>query len=173
MITSKKKSGFEAKEKYKSLIDGIKTSFKDYYDFEEVTNSVVNDIIDCKKPLDDIQATFNAVASAHSIARDIAMKIPEIIGNNIVFLVTNKPGTPLLYGSVSFQISEDVRYDTLVEFLTRAVLFGCIHKYFEDSKSMKLGQGVGVLQVTSKANPEHQKTYDLGNPDDIYTLVNA
>lgn len=152
------------KEDCKTLINGIKASFKDFYDYEEAS----------KCGASEIQRNTAVAATSVSlrIAKEIAKNIPDMINSNTIILTKNKPGTPTLYGPTQILISTTTGYEQLVKLLSDSILYGCISKYFEDSTSPRVGYGVGILTVTSNENLAESESYDLGNPEDVYRLIN-
>ena len=152
------------KEDCKNLINGIKASFKDFYDFEEARGYGATET-----QRNYASAVFSV---ASQIAQMIAQKIPDIVKSNTIILTKNKPGTPSLYGPTEVLISTTTGYEQLMKILSDSILYACISKYFEDSNSPRIGYGVGILTVTSDENPAEKESYDLGNPEDVYRLIN-
>lgn len=153
------------KEDCKNLINGIKASFKDFYDYEEASH--------CGASETQLNSAAAVTSVSFQIAKEIAKNIPDIIRSNTVILTKNKPGTPSLYGPTEILISTTTGYQQLLKMLSDSILYACISKYFEDSNSSRIGYGIGILTVTSNENPDEHKSYDLGNPEDVYEIING
>ena len=153
------------KEDCKNLINGIKASFKDFYDYEEASQ--------CGASETQLNSAAAVTSVSFQIAKEIAKNIPDIIRSNTVILTKNKPGTPSLYGPTEILISTTTGYQQLLKMLSDSILYACISKYFEDSNSSRIGYGIGILTVTSNENPDEHKSYDLGNPEDVYEIING
>lgn len=153
------------KEDCKNLINGIKVSFKDFYDYEEASQ--------CGASETQLNNAAAVTSVSFQIAKEIAKNIPDIIRSNTVILTKNKPGTPSLYGPTEILISTTTGYQQLLKMLADSILYACISKYFEDSNSSRIGYGIGILTVTSNENPDEHKSYDLGNPEDVYEIING
>ena len=153
------------KEDCKNLINGIKASFKDFYDYEEASQ--------CGASETQLNSAAAVTSVSFQIAKEIAKNIPDIIRSNTVILTKNKPGTPSLYGPTEVLISATTGYQQLLKMLSDSILYACISKYFEDSNSSRIGYGIGILTVTSNENPDEHKSYDLGNPEDVYEIING
>ena len=153
------------KEDCKNLINGIKASFKDFYDYEEASQ--------CGASETQLNSAAAVTSVSFQIAKEIAKNIPDIIRSNTVILTKNKPGTPSLYGPTEILISTTTGYQQLLKMLGDSILYACISKYFEDSNSPRIGYGVGILTITPDENPDEHKSYDLGNPEDVYEIING
>ena len=153
------------KEDCKTLINGIKASFKDFYDFEEASGYGASEM--------QYNNATAATSVALQIAKEVAKNIPDIIRSNTVILTKNTPGTPSLYGPTEVLISATTGYQQLLKMLSDSILYACISKYFEDYNSSRIGYGIGILTVTSNENPDDNRSYDLGNPEDVYKIING
>ena len=153
------------KEDCKNLINGIKASFKDFYDYEEASQ--------CGASETQLNSAAAVTSVSFQIAKEIAKNIPDIIRSNTVILTKNKPGTPSLYGPTEILISTTTGYQQLLKMLSDSILYACISKYFVDSNSPRIGYGVGILTITPDENPDEHKSYDLGNPEDVYKIING
>lgn len=163
---SENQTGSVVREECKSLIAEIKGSFRDYYDYDEAMG------YGSESP---IYRNVEVVTSAAlSVAKEITQNIyTRMSESNTIILTKNKPGTPAAYGPTDVLISDTTGYRHLIKLISDAIIYACISKYFEDSDSSRIGSGIGVLTVTPNENPDEHRSYDLGNPEDVYSLINS